>query len=81
MQNRVPQETTTFSSKGQIVIPRNIREAFGIEEGTRVIIQTDEEGIHLKPVTGHLIRQGFGRFRGKNLLKALSKEKELERKK
>lgn len=42
---------TTVSSKGQLVIPAAIREALGIEPGTRVAIRREGPELILKPET------------------------------
>jgi antitoxin PrlF len=42
---------TTVSSKGQLVIPAAIREALGIEPGTRVAIRLDGTRLILEPQT------------------------------
>ena len=34
--------TTSITSKGQIVIPSAVRRHFGITEGTRFTVETDE---------------------------------------
>lgn len=41
----------TVSSKGQLVIPASIREALGIEPGTRVAIRREGPEVVLKPET------------------------------
>ncbi|HEY8241623.1 MAG TPA: AbrB/MazE/SpoVT family DNA-binding domain-containing protein [Kiritimatiellia bacterium] len=48
------------SSKGQIVIPANLRKKFHIEEGTRVIVEERTDGILLRPVTHDSIDRLFG---------------------
>jgi len=72
---------TTATSKGQIVIPSSVRRKFGIKEGTRIQIDTNEkEGtIVLKPITREYIHSVRGRYKGKGLLKALMAEKKRER--
>ncbi|MGA3135613.1 MAG: AbrB/MazE/SpoVT family DNA-binding domain-containing protein [Terracidiphilus sp.] len=42
---------TTVSSKGQMVIPAHLREALGIEAGTRVAIHQDGTRLILEPKT------------------------------
>ena len=42
---------TTVSSKGQLVIPAAIREAMGIEPGTRVAVRQEGERVILEPDT------------------------------
>ena len=42
---------TTVSSKGQMVIPAAIREALGIEPGTRVVVRQEGMRVILEPQT------------------------------
>ena len=42
--------TVTVNDRGQIVIPKDAREKFGITGGTRLIVAGDEVGIALLPV-------------------------------
>ena len=42
---------TTVSSKGQLVIPAAIREAMGIEPGTRVAVRQEGARVILEPDT------------------------------
>jgi AbrB family looped-hinge helix DNA binding protein len=44
-------QTTLVSSKGQIIIPKSLREAQRWHAGTRLEIQHTAEGILLRPVT------------------------------
>jgi len=44
-------QVTSVSSKGQVVIPNNIRETMGISEGAKLFIFTDGENLLLKPIT------------------------------
>ena len=67
------QETATFSTRGQIVIPYRVRKELGIEEGTRAVVQTRGAAIILHPMTRELVRS----FRG--CLKARSGEKRATR--
>ena len=53
-------ETVSFSVKGQIVIPRVLREEFAIEEGTRAYVEATSEGILIKPMTKVIIRRLHG---------------------
>ncbi|MFT4688553.1 MAG: AbrB family looped-hinge helix DNA binding protein [Limisphaerales bacterium] len=53
-------ETITFTTKGQIVIPRKLRRLFEIEEGTKATVESTPNGILIKPVTAALIRKGRG---------------------
>ena len=41
--------SVTVSDRGQIVIPKDARDKFGLTSGTRLIVLSDEEGIALIP--------------------------------
>ena len=70
MQHRASEEDGRFTAltakvgpKGQIVIPKDIRDTFGIEPGDTVLVLSDsEQGIALKPVKGNeeMFRKLFG---------------------
>ena len=44
--------TTTLSTKGQVILPKPIREALGWDAGARLIVERTPEGVLLKPVSG-----------------------------
>jgi AbrB family looped-hinge helix DNA binding protein len=72
---------TVATTKGQIVIPAEIRRKLGITEGTRIRIEVDEEQKHiiLKPLTRESIASLRGKYRGKKLLKSLMADRKWER--
>ncbi|MFH1123439.1 MAG: AbrB/MazE/SpoVT family DNA-binding domain-containing protein [Pseudomonadota bacterium] len=43
-------ETTRLSEKGQIVIPKRVRESHAWEPGIEFVIEELEDGVKLKPV-------------------------------
>ena len=43
-------EVTSVSSKGQVVLPKAIREALTLDTGSKLIIVTDGNNILLKPI-------------------------------
>lgn len=43
-------QVTSVSSKGQVVIPDDIRETLGISTGTKMVIFTDGDNVLLKPI-------------------------------
>jgi len=54
-------QSATFTSKGQLVIPAELRRKHGIEAGTRVKILEDQFGrIVLQPITEDYIDQVMG---------------------
>ena len=72
---------TYATSKGQIVIPSSVRRKMGIENGTRIQIDVDDQGrrIILTPITRGYVHSLHGKYRGKELLKAFTLEKQSER--
>ena len=54
----------TITSKGQITIPKPVRDALGLETGDRVEFIETDEGYRLCPVTGDL-RELKGMFAGR----------------
>ena len=43
-------KTVTITSKGQIAIPKDIREVEGFEEGTKIAILAFENRVELRPL-------------------------------
>ena len=43
-------ETTKIGKRGTIVIPAAIRQKYGFEEGSRLIVEARSEGLLLRPV-------------------------------
>ena len=62
--------SSTLTSKGQITIPRDVRDRLGLKEGDRVVFQFDEQG-HL--LLRQEARSPLGRLPG--LLKHLAKDR------
>ncbi len=62
------------TAKGRITIPCLLRRTFGIKAGTRIeiAINEGEQKIILTPVTRKYVHGRRGKYRGKELLKALS---------
>lgn len=46
---RSDQKTTTLSTKGQVILPKAIRERRKWEAGTRLVVEETPEGVLLKP--------------------------------
>ena len=59
---------TTVSTKGQFVIPSEMRASLGIEPGTRVAVTQDGSRIVLEPVSEKLVDKTRGLFSGKSSL-------------
>lgn len=63
-------ETSVLTSKGQVLIPKRLRKKYGIEAGTKVILDEAEGGVMIRPMD----TQYFKAFRG--ILSATGKLKE-----
>lgn len=58
-------QITTVSTKGQFVIPSEMRSALGIKPGTRIAVTQEGTKIILEPVTDALVDKTRGMLRGK----------------
>lgn len=58
--------TTTVSSKGQVVIPRHLREKHRLTSGTRLQVSETNEGLVLSPLQRSRVsrRPGWRALRG-----------------
>ena len=66
----------TISSKGQIAIPKAVRERLNLKEGTQLMIEVKGESLVMKRLVSQYPnwRTMRGMFRGENLLSALADE-------
>jgi AbrB family looped-hinge helix DNA binding protein len=74
-------QITTVSTKGQFVIPSEMRAALGIKPGTRIAVTLDRMKITLEPVTAELVDKTRGMLAGgpdltKSLLRQRRREKD-----
>jgi len=69
--------THKVGAKGQVVVPKELRDSFGIEPGDEVVFWRcgDHVAIKAKPPSEDLM----GRFRGVGLLAELEAERRAER--
>jgi AbrB family looped-hinge helix DNA binding protein len=63
--------TTTVSSKGQVVIPRALREKYRLTSGTRLLVAESAEGLVLSPLKP--TRSSRGRQTGWRALRGVAK--------
>ena len=61
---------STVSSKGQVVIPAELRDQMGITSGTKVAIQREDNHLIVRPVTAEYIRRVRGCLQGNDSLVA-----------
>jgi AbrB family looped-hinge helix DNA binding protein len=67
------------STKGQVVIPAELRHKYGIHPGTRVHIVDEGDRIVLQPITREYVRKLRGSLSGGGALKILEDERRRER--
>jgi len=60
-------EYATVKTKGQVVIPVDIRRKFNIDEGTRVAFLEEEGRLFIQPVTDEFIDTMKGVLAGRDL--------------
>jgi AbrB family looped-hinge helix DNA binding protein len=72
--------TSKVTTKGQIVIPKRIREKYGIYPSTSIRWIEKKEGILMVPDAEDPIIAARGMLKGVGVLKAYLKEKEKEKK-
>lgn len=72
-------EVHKVGPKGQVVIPKRVREELGIEPGDDVSFQMSEGGVVVRPTREE--RPLFGRFRDSepSLIEVLAEERAAER--
>ena len=69
--------THRVGPKGQVVIPKQIRDELGIEPGDEVSFWRDGDHVEVRPVRGR--RPLRGRFEGAALVDVLAEEREADR--
>jgi AbrB family looped-hinge helix DNA binding protein len=71
--------SSKVTSKGQIAIPKRLREKYRISSATAIRWVEKEEGILMVPETEDPIKAARGMLKGSGILKAYLKEKDLEK--
>ena len=71
--------SSRVTSKGQIVIPKKLREKYGIAPTMRIRWIPKEEGLLMVPETQDAIKAARGMLPGSGLMKTYLKEKNLEK--
>jgi len=71
----------TISTKGQLVIPAEIRSELGIQPGSRIALTVENTRIILQPVNKRLVGNLRGRFAsGPSMTEELLKERRADQK-
>jgi AbrB family looped-hinge helix DNA binding protein len=67
-----------ISTKGQLIVPAQMRRKHGLQAGTQVIFEDVEGGILVRPLGESVLEQARGFLRGKGLSLDLEKEPDRE---
>ena len=67
------------TSKGQVVIPKRLREKYAIAPAMTIRWIPREDGLLMVPETGDAVKAARGMLKGSGLLKIYLKEKQLEK--
>jgi antitoxin PrlF len=70
--------TVRLSSKGQLVIPKELREALGLQPGTQFDVELREGKIILEPIVPSAVEALYGKYAGVDFLAELEAEHEQE---
>jgi len=66
--------TTKLSTKGQVVIPKEIRKAIKAKPGTTFKVSMQRGKIVLEPISESILEYLYGKFQGISLLESLEEE-------
>ncbi len=67
-------ETSVLTSKGQLLIPKRLRDKYGIEPGIKVIFEETPDGVLVKPMNDQFFKQYIGILKGNGNLKEEMKQ-------
>jgi AbrB family looped-hinge helix DNA binding protein len=73
--------SSKVTSKGQVVIPKKLREKYGIRASTAIRWIEKDQGILMVPESENPIVAARGMLQGSGILKAYMKEKSREKEK
>ncbi len=79
-------ETSVLTSKGQLLIPKRLRDKYGIKPGVKVIFEEGKNGLIVKAMDKQYFRQFLGKYKSsmptkEEWLKYKEEEKMMEEKK
>lgn len=70
---------TQVSTKGQVVIPAELREEMGIKSGTQIAVRRQGDTIILRPITAAFIRSLRGSTKGVGAIREREHRKDKDR--
>ena len=73
-------ETSILTSKGQLLIPKRLRDKYGIGSGTKVIFEETAAGVLVKPINKQFFKQYIGILKGnQDSVKEMKQHKQEEK--
>ncbi len=55
------QKQAKITSKGQVTVPREVRQILGVRAGDKLIFENDETGVRVRPLRS---QSAFSKYRG-----------------
>ncbi len=74
-------ETSVLTVKGQLLIPKRIRNKYGIKSGVKVIFEDTDNGVVIRPMNENYFKSFRGVLKTTGNLKEETKEMKAEEKK
>ncbi len=74
-------ETSVLTVKGQLLIPKRIRNKYGIKSGVKVIFEETENGVVIRPMNENYFKSFMGVLKATGNLKEEMKRMKAEEKK
>lgn len=71
-------ETSVLTSKGQLLIPKRLRNKYGIKSGVKVVFEETDKGVLITPMNEQYFKSFAGILKGGNLAEDMKKMKEEE---
>ena len=66
------------SSRGQLALPKEVRDQLGLDEGTSVTVRVEGDEVILRKAVAGNWREWEGRFKGSDLLADLARNRRKE---
>jgi AbrB family looped-hinge helix DNA binding protein len=74
-------ETSVLTTKGQLLIPKRIRDKYGIKSGVKVIFEETDKGVIIYPINQQYFNSFIGILKSDGELKEEMKQHKQEEKK
>ena len=72
-------ETSVLTTKGQLLIPKRIRNKYGIKSGVKIVFEETDKGVLITPMNEQYFNSFAGILKSGNLKEDMKKMKEEEK--